>query len=585
MGRANFNRLLTGESPRGKCKKRGGYEMRWQNLKTILAAGLILMPAAFVAAEDYVEGEVLVKCITTIAILDPGPPPITNNDELNAVIVELGVYEIPEIFDFLPTEPIGDPNGKWDWEDWLSVMDIYHFETYYLFKYNGNVSPQEAANLLGACGIVDYAEPEYFGVADTGIPNDPIFEDQWYLHKIKGPEAWDYWPPPFRQPLVAVVDHDIVNHTDLEGNLVPGYPSDEYKRLKEQTDQHYPYHGTMVSGVIAAVTNNGYGMAGIGFNYIKVMPVNVTTDPDPKIAKGILWAALKGADVENFSWVLGPFSNFDIIHKAIQAAYDLGVIMCAGKGNDGVYNDPEENPNWPSDWKEVIAVTGTNEKDELWYEHQGLGSNFGPDTECAGPAHNIITTWYGSYFITESGTSFSAPHASAVCGLIQAHWLCVIDPPVDRVALARGILKHCCDDNPPPGWDEYFGWGRVNLKKTIEYLINDSSRDVKVINDKNVYLTTTPRIFGNYPNPARGTTSFKFDLPASGGSVFVKLEVYDLSGRRVATVIEETLPPGSYERRWDCTDKSAQKLPAGVYIYSVRVGAGTSVRKLVIINE
>lgn len=69
------------------------------------------------------------------------------------------------------------------------------------------------------------------------------------------------------------------------------------------------------------------------------------------------------------------------------------------------------------------------------------------------------------------------------------------------------------------------------------------------------------------------------------GGTRVTLEVYDLSGRVVATVVNENLAPGCYEKRWDCTNRYGHKVPPGVYVYRIIAGPNISTAKLVVISK
>jgi hypothetical protein len=86
-------------------------------------------------------------------------------------------------------------------------------------------------------------------------------------------------------------------------------------------------------------------------------------------------------------------------------------------------------------------------------------------------------------------------------------------------------------------------------------------------------------LYQNYPNPARGETSIAYTLPARAE---LELAVYDLSGRRVATLVDDVRGPGAHEERYDLTDDAGRHLPAGVYVYRLRTGAEAASRKMVI---
>ena len=88
-------------------------------------------------------------------------------------------------------------------------------------------------------------------------------------------------------------------------------------------------------------------------------------------------------------------------------------------------------------------------------------------------------------------------------------------------------------------------------------------------------------LFQNYPNPARDDTVFKYTLPARAE---VELVVYDLSGRRVATVAKDVREAGVYEERYGLMDDGGKPLPAGVYLYRLSAGADVATKKMVVVH-
>jgi flagellar hook assembly protein FlgD len=85
----------------------------------------------------------------------------------------------------------------------------------------------------------------------------------------------------------------------------------------------------------------------------------------------------------------------------------------------------------------------------------------------------------------------------------------------------------------------------------------------------------------NRPNPFRRSTSIGYALPRGGR---VSLEVYDLSGRRVASLLDGWRPAGEHSVEWDQRDRAGSLVRAGVYLYRLRAGdAGTIERKLVVL--
>src|SRR5262245_34719689 len=83
------------------------------------------------------------------------------------------------------------------------------------------------------------------------------------------------------------------------------------------------------------------------------------------------------------------------------------------------------------------------------------------------------------------------------------------------------------------------------------------------------------------PDPVRGKARFAFALPSAGP---VRLELFDLSGRRVATLAEGTLPAGRYVREWDGRDGAGRSAPAGVYLARLAGDAGQETRRFAVIH-
>ncbi len=83
-------------------------------------------------------------------------------------------------------------------------------------------------------------------------------------------------------------------------------------------------------------------------------------------------------------------------------------------------------------------------------------------------------------------------------------------------------------------------------------------------------------LYPNYPNPFNPITKIKFDLPKSSA---VKLEIYDLLGREIETLLNEQLNIGTYEVEWNATN-----YPSGVYFYRLEEEKFTDVKKMVLIR-
>lgn len=108
-----------------------------------------------------------------------------------------------------------------------------------------------------------------------------------------------------------------------------------------------------------------------------------------------------------------------------------------------------------------------------------------------------------------------------------------------------------------------------NMRQPYAFTIPSTSNDL--MDDDGLALQ-------NFPNPFNKTTNFRFNIPETG---FVELAVYDLMGRKIATLVEEKLEAGSHEVVWDI-DKAQINIPTGTYIYRLMVGDRQISKKLLV---
>ena len=100
-----------------------------------------------------------------------------------------------------------------------------------------------------------------------------------------------------------------------------------------------------------------------------------------------------------------------------------------------------------------------------------------------------------------------------------------------------------------------------------------------------VRIQTRPEVYAlrnNYPNPFNPETTLKYDLPEAGD---VKLEVYNMLGQVVRTLVNERQTAGRYAVQWDATNDRGQSMSSGIYFYRVQVGGEfTDVKKMLLLK-
>ena len=85
----------------------------------------------------------------------------------------------------------------------------------------------------------------------------------------------------------------------------------------------------------------------------------------------------------------------------------------------------------------------------------------------------------------------------------------------------------------------------------------------------------------NAPNPFNGETLIRFALPQPSQ---VELTIYNLLGQPVAVLVQGPSAAGSFSVRWDGRDQTGRAVTSGVYLYQLRAGEYTEVRKLLLLQ-
>jgi hypothetical protein len=87
------------------------------------------------------------------------------------------------------------------------------------------------------------------------------------------------------------------------------------------------------------------------------------------------------------------------------------------------------------------------------------------------------------------------------------------------------------------------------------------------------------KLYRPAPNPFRGDSRFRYSVPAEGAPV--RIEVFDVAGRRVRELVSGTRPAGVHEAVWDGRDGEGRAVPAGVYFYRARIGAEERILRVI----
>ncbi len=312
-----------------------------------------------------------------------------------------------------------------------------------------DVSPIAAAAALMHDSAVIYAEPNYRRSAQR-TPDDSVIGQQWGLRNV---QAFDAWEITTGGPIVvAVVDTGVdKDHPDLQGKVLPGFNA--LAGNGDTSDNNG--HGTAVAGLIAANTNNGRGIAGLCWD-CKILPVKVLSSrgngDDATVSTGIRWAVDNGARIINLS--LGGSEDSQTLHDAVNYAVSKGVLVVVASGND---HESGNATSYPAAYDNVVGVGATGPSNTI----TGF-SNTGPYVDIAAPGVGLWTTLPNGEYGPPNGTSFSSPYVAGAAALI---FTLRPDLPAQDVTC---ILEAGADDEGAPGRDDEYGWGRLNVLKSLQ---------------------------------------------------------------------------------------------------------------------
>jgi thermitase len=333
-------------------------------------------------------------------------------------------------------------------------------------------SRKQALEALSRDPDIVYAEPDR---RVRAVTNDADWGEQWNLENdgqtifgrndgspgwqggiadadVDAPEAW------LRSRgagvTVAVVDSGIdASHPDLAGQVDEALGYDWVDGGQPDDEDG---HGTHVAGTIAAIADNGIGLAGIA-PASKVAALRVLDDHGDgytsDVAAAFVYAGTRGVRIVNAS-LGGPYS--DLVAQAIASYPRTLFVVAAGNDSLDVADDGDAYPcRLP--YANVVCVGASDNQDE-----PAAFSNFSTvSVDLFAPGVAIWSTWPADGYGRASGTSMAAPHVAGAAALALA-----ANPIVTTAQLRTALLESV--DTPPDLAGFSVTGGRLNADTTVQ---------------------------------------------------------------------------------------------------------------------
>lgn len=322
---------------------------------------------------------------------------------------------------------------------------------------------------------VRYAQRNGRG-AGGEVPNDTHFATQWYLENMVEPgadigalEAWEE-SVGSASIVIAILDTGIdTDHPEFVGRVLPG----GYDFVNDDDDPEADHpHGTQVAGVVAANANNEFGLVGVDHR-CWILPIKMLdsalTGTTFDLVQSLEYCAAH-PDVNIVSMSLVNFDESPALEEALELCRAAGKILVSCASNTGFGG---ADTSWPGASPATIAVGATTIHDV-----RAPFSGTGQAVDFVAPGFEIPVILHASFqdfWTTASGCSFATPVVAGTIGLLLARGEELGIGLLDQDQIYSLLIAGAADQvgspfEDGPGWDPYFGHGRISAAQSLAKL-------------------------------------------------------------------------------------------------------------------
>ena len=292
------------------------------------------------------------------------------------------------------------------------------------------------------------------------------------IDKMNVESAWNYVKDHKKgKTKIGAVDTGVQgSHEDLQESLNKNESTCTEDAHKDNGYNDLGSHGSHVMGIMVATTGNKKGIKGIATTYdnnvASALMVQAAFNSeevkdgkkvikqyfkDEAMAKGIKYAADRGCRIVGLS--ISGLGGSSAVSEAVKYALGKGTLVVYAAGNDS--KDIGESGYREN--KNILAVISTDSNDNK----SGFSNYGGAHNKISAPGSDIYSTVPNNSYSHKSGTSMACPAVNSVGAMVAA-----INPSLEPQGIKR-LLQNTVDDLGASGYDDTFGYGRVNAWRAV----------------------------------------------------------------------------------------------------------------------
>ena len=292
------------------------------------------------------------------------------------------------------------------------------------------------------------------------------------IDKMNVESAWNYVKDHKKgKTKIGAVDTGVQgSHEDLQESLNKNESTCTEDAHKDNGYNDLGSHGSHVMGIMVATTGNKKGIKGIATTYnnnvVSALMVQAAFNSeevkdgkkvikqyfkDEAMAKGIKYAADRGCRIVGLS--ISGLGGSSAVSEAVKYALGKGTLVVYAAGNDS--KDIGESGYREN--KNILAVISTDSNDNK----SGFSNYGGAHNKISAPGSDIYSTVPNNSYSHKSGTSMACPAVNSVGAMVAA-----INPSLEPQGIKR-LLQNTVDDLGASGYDDTFGYGRVNAWRAV----------------------------------------------------------------------------------------------------------------------